>query len=296
VLGAQETAPDPGCNTQPCPQFPVFDAAGRPVYVGEIYDPFSVHTVTGPDGHPYQVRDPFTNNQISNNLFSGVSQKILPFFPTASNDGVFNNLLRVQSSKVDEHRVVVKIDEHISEKQTIAGSVFWGGYLNGNNGSLNLLDSAITDAPSKQFRVTHNYTFSPTIVNSLNVGFLRDTFFSGARAIGAGFRALGITGLAPLAGGSSFPHIGISSITGIGGTQGSTVAENRYLVNDNLVVIRGRHSFNIGGELRRLQRNEGGLPVGNFVFEATQSALNGTGFINGKHGGVYPCGHRKSVC
>jgi hypothetical protein len=290
LLGAQETAPDPGCNTQPCPQFPVFDAAGRPVYVGEIYNPFSVHTVTGPDGHQYQVRDPFTNNQISNNLFSGVSQKILPFFPTASNDGVFNNLLRVQSSKVDEHRVVVKIDEHISEKQTIAGSVFWGGYLNGNNGSLNLLDSAITDAPTKQFRVTHNYTFSPTLVNSLNVGFLRDTFFSGPGQSGPGFGALGITGLAPLAGGSSFPHIGISSITGIGGTQGSTVAENRYLVNDNLVLIRGRHSFNIGGELRRLQRNEGGLPVGNFVFEATQSALNGTGFINGNTAVSIPAG------
>jgi len=191
---------------------------------------------------------------------------------------------------VDEHRVVVKIDEHISEKQTIAGSVFWGGYLNGNNGALNLLDSAITDAPTKQFRVTHNYTLSPTLVNSLNVGFLRDTFFSGPGQSGPGFGALGITGLAPLAGGSSFPHIGISSITGIGGTQGSTVAENRYIVNDNLVLIRGRHSFSIGGELRRLQRNEGGLPVGNFVFEATQSALNGTGFINGNTAVSIPAG------
>ncbi|MBS1841576.1 MAG: TonB-dependent receptor [Acidobacteria bacterium] len=268
----------------------VTDAAGNPIFTGEIYNPFSVHTVTGPDGNQYQVRDSYANNIIPTSAFSAVSQKILPSFPTASNDGLFNNFLRVQSSKVDEHRVVIKLDEHISERQTIAGSAFWGGYLNGNNGSLNALDSAITDAPTKQFRVTHNYTFSPTLVNSLNVGFLRDTNLAGPQQAGPGLAALGIMGLPPLGGSSSFPHIGISSITGIGGTQGSIVAENRYIVNDNLVKIHGRHSFNIGGELRRLQRNEGGLPVGNWVFEATQTAQNGTGFINGNQAVSIPAG------
>ncbi len=39
---------------------PVLDPAGRPVYNGEVYNPFSVHNVTGPDGNLYQVRDPST--------------------------------------------------------------------------------------------------------------------------------------------------------------------------------------------------------------------------------------------
>ena len=39
---------------------------------------------------------------------------------------------------------------------------------NSNNGDLNLLDAATTTAPTKQFRLTWNYTHSPTLLNNLN--------------------------------------------------------------------------------------------------------------------------------
>lgn len=271
---------------------PVFDPAGRPVYSGAVYDPFSAHTVVGPDGKSYQIRDPFPGNIVPGGFsgLSAVSQTVLKSFPEASTNDLQNNFRRLQSSKIDEHRLVVKIDEHINEKHSISGSVFTGGYQNSNNGGLNLLDAATTNAPTKQFRFTWNWTHSPTLLNNLNIGFIRDNFLNGPLNPGPGLTALGITGMPELATNSSYPGIGIGTVqNGIGGVGGSTIAENRYIINDNVTLIRGSHTFTMGGEVRWLQRNEHGIPNGSFTFEPTQSALNGTGFANG-HATTIPVG------
>ena len=114
---------------------------------------FSVHTVTGPDGQPYQVRDPFPGNIVPAN-FSGlstVSQTILKDFPTANSNAINDNFLRLQTNKIDEHRTVVKIDEHINDKHALSGSVFQGGYVNDTNGTLNLLDANENNTPISKF-------------------------------------------------------------------------------------------------------------------------------------------------
>ncbi len=272
---------------------PVFDAEGRPVYAGEIYDPFSVHTVVGPDGKSYPVRDPFPHNVIPSGFpgLSSVSQTIAKSFPVANNNDIFNNFVRRQSSKIDEHRAVIKLDEHISDKHSLSGSYFFGGFSNSNNGGLNELDATTNSAPTKQIRISYNYTHSPTLLNNMNLGYIRDTDFSGPLVPGPGLAALGIQGLPPLAKDSSYPGIGIGTVqNGIGGVGASKVAENRYIVNDNLTMVRGQHTFTFGGEVRWLQRNEGGLPGGSFTFEPTQTALNGTGFINGNQAVTLPVG------
>ncbi|HVW76151.1 MAG TPA: TonB-dependent receptor [Alloacidobacterium sp.] len=276
-LGGQLTDPTSGA--------PIFDPAGRPVYAGAVYDPFSVHTVTGPDGKSYQVRDPFPGNIVPSGYtgYSSVSQKVVQSFPEASNNDLQNNFYRLQSSKIDEHRLVVKLDEHINENHSLSGSIFTGGYQNSNNGGLNLLDAATTTAPTKQFRITWNWTHSPTLLNNVNIGYIRDNFFNGPLEPGPGLEALGISGMPPLDKDSSYPGIGIGTVqNGIGGVGVGKVTENRYIINDNLSLIRGKHTFTMGGEVRWLQRNEGGAPGGSFTFEPTQTALNGTGFADGK--------------
>jgi hypothetical protein len=264
---------------------PVFDPEGRPVYNGEIYNPFSAHNVVGPDGNTYVVRDPFPGNIIPSG-FSGlstVSQTVLQSFPMANNDSLFDNFTRQQSSKIDEHRLVVKIDEHISEKHSIAGSIFTGGYSDSDNGGLNLLDSLTNNAPTLQVRLQYNYVHSPTLINNINIGFIRDTGFSGPLQPGPGLEALGLTGFPAFAHGSPYPQIGIGTVqNSIGTASASSDAENRYIINDNLTLIRGTHTLTVGGEVRRLQRNEVGLPAGGITFEPTESALNGTGFANGQ--------------
>ena len=264
----------------------IFDPAGRPVYSNAVYNPFSVHSVVGPDGNTYQVRDPFPGNIIPAGAagLSQASQKILQYFPKASNNSVQNNLIRQQSSKIDEHRLVVKIDEHISEKHAISGSVFTGAYANSNNGGLNQLDGVLTSTPTTQIRLTYNYTHSPTLLNNLNIGFLRDTGLTGPVQPGPGLGAVGLTGLPAFDPGSYFPGVEIVGQDSIGQNSGLSANyddENRYYLNDNLTLIRGRHTITFGGEGRYLQRNEGGLAGGFNSFATPETALNGTGFIDG---------------
>ena len=265
---------------------PVFDPAGRPVYNGEIYDPTTSRTIVSPvDGKTYTIRDPFPGNIIPANYpgLSKVSQGIIQDFPVADSSALFNNLFRNQSQKIDEHRLVVKIDEHISDKHSVSGSVFIGGYSNSNNGGINLLDATANTAPTTQIRLTYNYTHSATLVNNLNIGFLRDTGFNGPVQPTSDLGALGIQGLPSFTSESPFPQIEMGTLTNsIGSSAASADAENRFVENDNLTLVRGHHTFTMGGELRRLQRNEAGIPTGTFTFEPTQTALNGTGFAGGQ--------------
>jgi hypothetical protein len=262
---------------------PIFDPEGRPVYQGAIYNPLSAHPYKKGD-EIYQVRDPFPGNIIPPGTpgLSAVTQNVLKYFPMADNNSVFNNLVRRQSVKTDENRFVVKIDEHLSAKHALSGSFFLGGFTNSNNGGLNLLDSNATNVQTKQIRLTYNYTHSPTLVNNLNIGFLRDTGFSGPTESGPGLEALGLTGLPPLADNSPFPGIGLRNQNGIGTGGAGADAENRYFISDGLTLVRGSHTITVGGELRRLQRNNSGIPGGTFNFEAVQTGLNGTGFAGGK--------------
>ncbi len=282
LLSNQLSAPDP---TNPSQRLPVFDAAGRPVVTGAIYDPTTSHSVTGPDGRSYPVRDPFAGNIIPASYpgLSAVAKKVLASFPQASSDALFNNFSRQTSSTVDEERFVAKIDHALSQRQNLSGSVSLGGSLTRNIGTLNLLDATKSDSPSIQARLAHNFTISPHMVNSLTFGFLRDTFNNVPVQPGPSFESLGISGIS-LPPGSPYPSIQIRNLNAIGTETYSIVAQNRFIVNDSVTWNRGGHNIKIGGEVRRLQRNEIANNAGRFVFEPTQTALNGTGFVNTSQG------------
>jgi hypothetical protein len=277
ALGAQLTTPDGQ---------PIFDALGRPTYIGEIYDPHTTRTVAGPNGGSYIVRDPYPNNTIPMQDFSSIASTLLGDFPMAQSDAINNNFFRVQATKNDEHRLVAKIDHTFNDKHNISASYFHGTYNDGSNGSLNTFDSNVTVAPTNQYRFSYNYTHSPRVSNNANIGFLRDTNTSGPSTLGPGLTALGINGLPVAPGAAPFPAIRLqgSLSTGIGAGGNSYEAENRFFESDNLTVIRGNHNFTMGGELRRLQRNEISVSSGSFNFNSPETALNGTGFAGSPTG------------
>ncbi len=178
MLGAQVTVPNP---LNAAERLPLFDAAGRPVLAGAIYEPTRSRTVVGPDGQSYQIRDPFANNIIPAGYagLSPASQRILQDFPTAQSDALFNNFFRQTRSQTDQDRFVAKIDHHLSSRQTLSGSFSRGNNLTADIGRLSLLSAGQNDAPSMQIRLAHNFTISPRVVNSFSFGFLRDRFTTG---------------------------------------------------------------------------------------------------------------------
>jgi Carboxypeptidase regulatory-like domain len=282
LLGAQITVPNP---LNAAERLGVFDAAGRPVLTGAIYDPTRSRTVTGPDGATYQIRDPFAGNIIPAGYagLSSASRRILQDFPLAQSDALFNNFFRRTSSQTDQDRFVAKLDYNLSARQILSGSFSRGGSLSANNGTLNLLNAVHNDAPSLQTRLAHTFTFSPRLVNSFSFGFLRDRFTNGPVVPGPPLESLGISGIS-LPPGAPYPSIQIRNQNGIGSETFSEVAQNRFIASDAMTWTLGNHTLKFGGEVRRLQRNEIASNAGRFVFEPTQTALNGVGFVNTAQG------------
>jgi len=284
VLGGQLMVANPN---NPGEMLPVFDAAGRPVLQGAIYDPTSSRTVTGPDGRSYQIRDPFTGNLIPGNHagLSAAARRIMQDFPQAQTDAVFNNYFRQTREVNDQERFVVKLDHTLSSRQTLSGSLSLGSSRRSNIGNLNTLDALENEAPSWQTRFAHNMALTPNVFNSFTFGFLRDRFVNGPVEAGPSLDQLGLGGIS-LPSGAPYPVIRLRNQNGIGIDQFSQVAQNRFLLSNTTTWTRGTHTFKFGGELRRLQRNEQSNNGGAFAFEPTQTALNGVGFINTAGGPV----------
>jgi hypothetical protein len=282
LIGAQVTMANP---LNPSEQLPVYDAAGRPILAGAIYDPTRSRTVTGPDGRAYQIRDPFAGNVIPGSYpgLSAVAQRVLQDFPQAQNDAVFNNFSRQTRSTNDQERFLVKIDHQISGRQTLAGSLSLGSSRNEDNGTLNELNALQHDAPSWQVRLSHTLALTPNLLNSFSFGFLRDRFVNGPLDAGTSLSDLGLTGIA-MPPGSSYPIINLRNQNGIGTDQFNLVAQNRFLLSNVTTWTRGEHTFKFGGELRRLQRNEQANNGGSFAFEPTQTGANGVGFVTTAQG------------
>jgi hypothetical protein len=277
----------------------MYDPAGNPIFTGEIYNPSATSTVTGPDGNSYEIRQPFGPPSNPTNMIpsgapglSTVSQAVLKYFPPADNNALESNFTRLGISSIDEYRLVVKIDEHINEKNSVSGSIFTGNLLNDNNGTLNLYDASDFTAKNLHLRLQYNYIHSPTVMNNLNLGYIRDTGYSGpvlpGPDPGPGF---GITGLPGFPAGTPLAGFAIGTVQNeLGGAVASGDAEGRFYIGDNVTILHGNHSFVLGGEVRYQQRGEYGLPNGGFTFEPTETALNGICFTAAKAAESCPAG------
>jgi hypothetical protein len=282
LLGGQLTAANP---LNPSQQLPVSDAAGRPILSGQIYDPYTARSVTGPDGQIYQVRDPVAGNVISssNPHLSTVSQKIVPLFPQATSNALFNNVSRVTSQKYDQQKLVLKFDQMIGARNTLSGSFFLGENDYSNNGGLSDLSATQSGSPSRQYRINDTFTITPHVVNTFTAGFLRDKAINSALVNPPSLASLGIVGIG-LPAGANLPSINVIGQDNIGGGTYSALTQNRFIFADAVNWSLGPHNLRLGGELRRLQRNEVPGSAGGFDFRPNQSGINGTGFVNTAQG------------
>ncbi len=253
LLGSQLTASNP---QNPAQQLPVFDAAGRPVLRGQIYDPFTTHSVIGPDGKSYQVRDPVPGNIIlpSDPHLSQVSKQIVPLFPTATSNALFNNVTRQTRQQYDQDKLVIKFDQLIGSRNTLSGSFFYGENNFSNNGFLNDLSASQTQSPSRQYRFNDTFLITPRVVNTFLAGFLRDKNITSAVSPPPSLGSLGISGVG-LPDRANLPAINVIGQNGVGGGKFIAVAQNRFFFNDTVSFTIGAHNFKAGAETRRLQRN-----------------------------------------
>jgi outer membrane receptor protein involved in Fe transport len=185
--------------------------------------------------------------------------RYLPFFPLPNGASIGNGDIAPftfdRHQNVSENYFTTRVDEKISEKDSLFGTY---SFDNSPLTQPNILDDVLVSSVAKRqiAAIEESHVFSPTVVNSLRVGYNRERASSGG-----GIKAINPTaadtslGWAP---GLSPPQVNVPGITRIPGLSPPTFAYvwNAYQGYDDAFVTRGLHSLKFGVGVERDQLNE----------------------------------------
>lgn len=197
--------------------------------------------------------------------------KILGFMPPPSDNyfidsaGLVRNHIVSRFVQQDETRYTLRLDHRITDDSSIyfrysktpaVGVRGFGSDVNGNS-------AAYSDA--KQYLVSHNQIFSPTLINDLRLNYTRGVFsedFSPEFSINGGRNLATELGLPSLTSGG-MPLFQISqdnqtNAFGDIGSSGSTNnfnVEERFNINDVVSWVRGNQTWKFGVDLNYARLN-----------------------------------------
>jgi len=230
---------------------------GANIYAGQIWDPRS--TTTSPTGIPCRTT-PFPGNVIPPNLIDPVAAAVLKYLP-ASGPGLVNNFNYAASFPTNNTTYTVRIDQNLGTYDKV-----YAAYDTRQNtlltGPLPSLPSPLEPNSWLQDFVTHygragwDHTFTPSILNHLNLGFSRWNSANESQAAAAGVNWPGQIGLANVSG-PAFPEFNLNSgLTNLG-LQGRAddTTSNEASVVDSVTWVKGKHTLTMGGEFRWMQLN-----------------------------------------
>jgi hypothetical protein len=168
---------------------------------------------------------------------------------------VYENQTLTDPTSQDEARFSIKVDHRFNDRDTLSAvylfqdATYTDSFLGGNN----LVGPAyIQDGRGQNFGLTWNHTFTPTVLNTAKISYLRHVLnFPAPKG------TFGTPGYYSLDG------LGEDLGLGIGSPQFFTDNQFQYL--DTMSVVRGKHSFKFGGEYRRT-RNGSQFFLDNFQF------------------------------
>jgi hypothetical protein len=234
-----------------------------------------------------QLYDPTTHSPIPGNILSNdpnytpsaVMAKVMSLLP-ATSGSLTNNVFDQSKSTTTANMWDLKIDQTISDRQRFS---FGFDYDNTKTGGTSILAPFLgsqTPQDTRYVRFSHNYIFSPTVVNEFLVGFSRRFRTEASNGIGQNWpQKLGLTGVAN----TTFPcikFIGTNYQDNLNNCGASQFADNVYQLNDSVSLVRGKHTLKFGGGYRGLQFNTRRLTQasGEFHFNAAEtSSATGTG-------------------
>src|SRR5258706_4414472 len=236
-----------------------------------IYDPGS--HVLGPDGKTITAT-PFDGNKIPQSMISSISKQFLQFYHTPTLSGSVNNFVEAQPRPENRDQFILRMDYLESANSSWTGRYSWGDE-NASSPGLNLNGTKLL-TNFEQYMGTNTRVFSPTLVTETRFGYTRffnsiGTLLAGVRNVVDDLKIPGLSGGAAV--GWGIPTVNIPNYQGIGdSTDGPFVNTNSSLqFLNNTSLIRGKHSFRFGGEIRRDQYNQVGNQYGrgSFSFSTT---------------------------
>lgn len=261
----------------------VFSLPDAQMYQGNFNHP-TVNGIFDPRTRTRQgnviTATPFPNNTIPASRIHPTSTKLLEFFPTPNlpNPQLRNNHVIPVGRPINRDQFIVRGDFVESSKSSWFGRYSWGDEnqlvealkLNG--------DSILTNF--NQYMVSNVRVLSPAVVTETRFGFTQfyntigpELAFS--RNVVGELNIPGLDAGPPVQWG--IPSVGFQGVySGFGNSsEGPYENNNRSLqFINNTSIVRGKHSFRFGGEIRNDHYNQVGnqFARGNFVF--TRNATN----------------------
>lgn len=217
-------------------------AANTPVVLGAIYDPTTCQ--------------PFQGNIIPAGRINSAGLKYLNAFDAPTRAGVLNNYYSVRKSIQNFNDFDVRLDYHISQKDSVFGRYSYGQ----DNFDINSLFTKLPAGFASGSNVNHprgvaagyTRTFTPNLINEFRFGYIRPEFayinpFEGV-PVSANLGIVNANRNALLGGGAL---IGGSNsqieYTGDGGPY--SVPEKTFQYLDSVTYTRGKHTFKTGANI-----------------------------------------------
>ncbi|HZL26183.1 MAG TPA: TonB-dependent receptor [Acidobacteriaceae bacterium] len=278
ILGGPIPANLAPYNTDPC--------TGQQVFYNEIFD----NSTDRPGPAPGQYcRSPFaTPNVIPASQLSAAAQKLIAGLPLPNQTGIanapfpnYNNYSTSGNVPNTNTMYTIRIDQNIGIKSKIFAS-----YNTRENFKLTAApdfpapfnnSGFVQDFTTHYSRAGWDYTFGPTLLNHVNLGYNRTNSIN----LGAGFNSpnansANIGGLvAPF-----FPvlnFVGPENVSTLGQQQNGQNIDNGIRINDSVSWQKGRNSFKFGVDVRFQQYSVIDYDTDSLTFYRDQTAVQNFG-------------------
>ncbi len=254
---------------------PVLDCANNRTYQGEIFNPNLTQTRVDSAGNPLPgypsgycgvpvggyTSTGLPTNIIPSNLIGPGAKNIAALYPAPlpgfNING--NNYLVDPKKSLNQNNFDVRVDQRFTNNDDVFARfsyedqpIFTPGpftnFLDGGGFTAGHQDNAYRSAA-----VSWTHTFSPTLINEARLGYNRINShrlqaFAGTDVSGQ----LGLVGVPFTPGNGGLPNICFVNYSCVGssGFLPSIEKQNSYVINENLIWIRGRHSLKFGTEIR----------------------------------------------
>ena len=234
-------------------------------------------------------RTPFAGNIIPSSMLNAASLGLLKYIPLPNLPGEVQNYHVQLSLPTASQMMMGRIGHEISSKDNLAVIYFYNSsHVDGITEFPNITSTTTTRMQNANVNETHN--FSAKTVNNFSVNFNRArTYITNPFSFNQNIAgALGIQGISQDPMDWGLPSIGFTNFTGLSDAAPSLTRNQTLRFSDSVFYSAGKHNFEFGGDISRIQLNtltnpdaEGsfsftGYGTSNFTLQGTP--LAGTGF------------------
>ena len=281
--GLRQASPYDGISSVPDAAFRSGDFSGSPI---PVYQP--------------GTKIPFPGNRIPASMIDSAAAKILGVLPAANSPGSpdaadgrsINNLVEVGSSHPSSNNYTTRIDENISEKDRIFGSLTYFGALSPIQPKIpGPLENNVGPGTTTGYQVALDYTrtWTPTLVVDARMGFWRNN--SEIVPPSQGLDVPSVLGIARAIGPAA-PTFNLNgwSQYGLNSNTLRSQIDNNYQPSASATKVWGNHLLKFGVDIRKNEFNiynpggtgNSGWFTGNYTFtgEITNAKNSGGNPVN----------------